>query len=757
MDRRSHGSPPSRGFLLVLISAGLGLGALVTSSQAQGTSAIRPDGTLGTVVTQRGNVHTITGGTRPGNGPNLFHSFDRFSVGTGDTASFSGPTGIANILSRVTGGQQSLIDGKLQSTIPGANLYLLNPSGFLFGRNATLDISGSFHVSTADYLRLADGAQFHADLGQASTLTVAPPAAFGFLGRNPAGIAVQGSALQVAGGQAVSVVGGDIQLVGGILVAPRGRIQLASAASPGEVQFSPLDLAPELQVDSLTRLGRLELTQGAILSVSGNGGGTVILRGGRLQVDDSAMFADNTGPLPGTGVGLDLRITEDAIMANGAFLTTDSLGAGQARNLRLTAGRVQLDKSGVFSRSIASGDGGAVTLHVGTLTLTGGAQLSTSTRGTGRGGPLTVAATEAIAIGGLNSGLLSNAFNLGDAGEIVVLAPAVTMDKGLIQAQASSESRGNAGGINMRVGRLTLTGGAQLSTSTRGTGRGGPLTVAATEAIAISGSGSGLFSNTQSRGPGGSLDVQARSIALRDQGTIAARSAGDGAAGNIQLQADETFRSDHGHVTTTADQAGGGTIALRAGRLVQLRESEVTTSVRGGGGDAGNLTVEAPFIVAGGSQLVANAFGGSGGNIRINAGVFLADPESRVSASSAQGIRGTVDIRAPVTTLSGVVSPLPPEFAPAPALLRDRCAARLREGTVSSFVERGRDDVPATPDGVLPSRLASESADAASATAVAPVARQGGLHPDDPRPRQARRHPAPPRAARAQPPDCTAP
>ena len=47
-----------------------------------------PDGTLGTVVTQSGTVHTITGGTRPGNGPNLFHSFDRFSVGTNDTARF---------------------------------------------------------------------------------------------------------------------------------------------------------------------------------------------------------------------------------------------------------------------------------------------------------------------------------------------------------------------------------------------------------------------------------------------------------------------------------------------------------------------------------------------------------------------------------------------------------------------------------------------------------------------------------------------
>src|SRR5262249_10924552 len=153
-----------------------------------------PDGTLGTVVTQSGTVHNITGGTRPGNGPNLFHSFDRFNVGTNDTASFSGPTGIVNILSRVTGGHQSVIDGRLQSTLPGANLYLLNPSGVLFHPNASLDIKGSFHVSTADYLRFADGATFSTHLGGKSTLTMAPPAAFGFLGNTPAPITIQGRA-----------------------------------------------------------------------------------------------------------------------------------------------------------------------------------------------------------------------------------------------------------------------------------------------------------------------------------------------------------------------------------------------------------------------------------------------------------------------------------------------------------------------------------------------------------------------------------
>ena len=166
-----------------------------TGSLGQVTTTLTPDNTLGTAVTQSSALvvveaptvtvtggaqivgnrvsYDITGGTRLGNGPNLFHSFERFSVGTNDTARFSGPSGIESILSRVTGGQTSVIDGQLQSTMPGANLYLLNPSGVLFGPNATLDVNGSFYVSTADYLRLADGARFSAHLSDTSTLSVA--------------------------------------------------------------------------------------------------------------------------------------------------------------------------------------------------------------------------------------------------------------------------------------------------------------------------------------------------------------------------------------------------------------------------------------------------------------------------------------------------------------------------------------------------------------------------------------------------------
>ena len=115
-------------------------------------------------------------------GKNLFHSFQQFNVLTNESATFTGPQHIENIIGRVTGGSASWIDGLLRSTIDGANLFLLNPSGILFGPNASLDVTGSFHASTADYLRFEDGATFHSTPGAADQLlSVASPAAFGFL------------------------------------------------------------------------------------------------------------------------------------------------------------------------------------------------------------------------------------------------------------------------------------------------------------------------------------------------------------------------------------------------------------------------------------------------------------------------------------------------------------------------------------------------------------------------------------------------
>ena len=142
------------------------------------------DGTLGPRVTLSGsdlNVGAELGQVR---GRNLFHSFERFNIDTGGRVTFTGPDGLRNVISRVTGGERSSINGTLASAIPGADFYLLNPAGILFGPNARLDVKGSFHASTADELQFADGAVFSALDTAGSTLSVAEPQAFGFLGAN---------------------------------------------------------------------------------------------------------------------------------------------------------------------------------------------------------------------------------------------------------------------------------------------------------------------------------------------------------------------------------------------------------------------------------------------------------------------------------------------------------------------------------------------------------------------------------------------
>ena len=94
-------------------------------------------------------------------GSNLFHTFDRFNLKQGEIAQFSGHDSIQNVISRVIGGEPSFINGTLRSTIPNADFYFLNPYGIVFGDHAQLDLQGSFHASTADYLTLSDGGKFH--------------------------------------------------------------------------------------------------------------------------------------------------------------------------------------------------------------------------------------------------------------------------------------------------------------------------------------------------------------------------------------------------------------------------------------------------------------------------------------------------------------------------------------------------------------------------------------------------------------------
>jgi hypothetical protein len=249
-------------------------------------------------------------------------------------------------------------------------------------------------------------------------------------------------------------------------------------------------------------------------------------------------------------------------------------------------------------------------------------------------------------------------------------APVLHMDGGRITAltgvdpDTGETATGRAGNVSVAVDRLHLAGGALIDSRTTSAGRGGSVQVTVRESAVLTG-GSGLTTVSSGSGAGGSIVLRAHTLTLRDGATISAESTGIGNAGTITITAQDSVVSTTGSVVTRATQADGGNIQVTARRLVQLQDSEITTAVGSGAGRGGNITMDPEFVVLEHSQLRADAFGGPGGNITVTAQVFLADPASQVSASSALGLSGVVDIRAPVTNVSGVVAPLPQTFGQA--------------------------------------------------------------------------------------------
>jgi large exoprotein involved in heme utilization and adhesion len=488
--------------------------------------------------------------------------------------------------------------------------------------------------------------------------------------------------LSLTGGAAISSITGGAGRAGTVQVTAADSIAISGYLR---------DATRSSQLSSLTEgrgeAGRIVISTPTLIladaglisaSTEGAGGaGDIVLEVGRLSLTGGAHIGSITA---GTGPGGTVQViaTDSVVISDRSSFSSSTVGRGEAGHVTISAPTLTMDGGAITAGTLGDSRGGDIVVTVGRLTLTGGALITGTSCCAGPGGTVTVTATDSVVISGRASNgtpshLSSAALGPGDAGRVALFAPTVILDGGTIET--STRRDGRAGDIVLGVGRLALTDGAQIDSRTRGVGRGGTVTVTATD------------------------------IELSEGGTISASSAGQGAAGNIVIRAGQLFRSRNGAVTTQAETAGGGTIVLHAGRRVQLQDSAVTTSVRGGAADAGNLTLEAPFVVADGSQIVANAFGGRGGNILINAGVFLADPASLVSASSQLGLPGEVDIQAPVTSLSGTLAPLPQAFVNVAALLPARCAARLSGGQTSSLVLGGRDGLPAEPSGMLPSPL----------------------------------------------------
>ncbi len=661
-------------------------------------SNIITDGTIGPAQRLNGPDFIIPQDLGARHGNNLFHSFQRFSIDREQSATFTGSPDIQNVISRVTGGETSHIHGRLRSQIGQAEFYFINPAGVVFGPEAVVDVPAGFHVSTATSLEFADGNSFNALHPERSTLTQAPPEAFGFMDAQPVAIHIDGSELVLKAGQQATLSAGDIAIRGSteqqaVVRTPGGSLRLEAVGGPAEVPVAAPSVTPGTGTLTLER---------ALIDTSGEGGGAIALRAGSATLTDSALAADNLGAKDAAG-GIDLSLT-DALHLRNTRVQSNAFADGPSGGVRVDAGALTIEQAGATTLTGllsevepgASGAAGGIAVAVrDLLTMRGAVGIASATFGAGSGGAVHVRANRlefdgegtlvpyrnTVYVGGIASEVGPGAHGRAGTVAVEIADRLVIGNSGVISS--STQGEGSAGGVMVSAGTLMLDGPLVWIASSvyPGAGpaaNGGELSVAVGDVLSLAG-GAAIVSETESQGAAGTVRVhagEARLIApltristssyLEQDGSPRNGSAGDlrvEVRGSLELLSGASISS------STFGRGAAGRVAIAAGALT-IDGGTVTgpfTGIRSQnflgpdgsavGGPAGDIVIE----VAGPLRMVNHALiGGStfsaapAGTIRIQADRIDLQPGALIASDThGAGPGGTVTVRAGNLSMSG--------------------------------------------------------------------------------------------------------
>ncbi|MBI1356639.1 MAG: filamentous hemagglutinin N-terminal domain-containing protein [Acidobacteria bacterium] len=609
------GRPVVRGLLFTAFCCGL---------HAQ----IIPDGSIGDVPTVSLDAASATYSIGPEageiHGPNLFHSFSVFNLSTGQTANFLGPQGIENILARITGSQQSQIDGTIRSDIEGVNLFLINPHGILFQSNARLDIGGSFYAGAADSVSFGkENGQFFADPSRTSTFAETPPEAFGFFDQREGGtIEVSGSRLAVRDSQSLALAGRAIRVsgAGAGLFAPNGSIRLTAQSGSGEVAFSGPPAAASDNPEALVTVDAAR--------IEAPGSGQIYVRAGRFVLEGEAVVSANAqGPRGGGMVDL---AAGDSIELDGGLIQSDSAAEAAGGDIHLAAGRIEL-KGGAQVRVVSCETCrglGDISVQAGSrLDLSEGARIYGTARGDGDGGRITIDAPgAAVTLTGDVTGIVNDTVRGGSAkaGSIAIDANSLKVaDGATVQVVSNSALAADDG--------YPLDGGLA----------GGGVTIRVADSIELVGESALILAQTLGSRPGGDVRIEATDLRLAGGSAINLRSGPDvdgvatGSAGNLEI---DVARLE---MLGKADTEDGP-------RLPTDPPTLIATSTLGSG-DAGDITINAGESVRVEGGLVSPRNFGA-----LCEGAACVDaPDGIQSDTNGSGSAGSIVISTPDMELAG--------------------------------------------------------------------------------------------------------
>ncbi|MBE9129120.1 MULTISPECIES: filamentous hemagglutinin N-terminal domain-containing protein [unclassified Coleofasciculus] len=594
---------------------------------AQPTLAqITPDTTLGieeSVVTPNVTIKglpadLIEGGTQ--REANLFHSFSELNVQQQQRVYFANPIGIENIFSRITGNDVSDILGTL-GVNGGANLYLLNPNGIIFGSNAKLDVAGSFTASTANSIVFGDGMEFSATNPQVPpllTINVTPGLQYGQFNKEGA-IANTGN---LATGQDLTLAAGNLNLQGSLQAGRNLTLQGADTVQIRDTTTHPFiaSAGNQLLVEGIKGIDILALNYPSSGLFSG---GDLVLRSGNTVRGDAHYTTGGNfrlEQLDGTP-GVLKSPTDPVIRASGDVI----LGGYQGASLHILAG--------------------------GSVTILGGVIIGIPDPINGLVETITLSDDTTVSINGKTQPTLDIRAGTTAVGSPSIIdtppVPSTLTTLPPLDTSIPTSADITIGGIVNQGGVVFLTNQYQPNLSLPG----GTITVNSLTTVP---GVTGAITTANPMGNGGSVTIDSRgSIALNDL----VNTSGLGQAGDIRLLA-------NGDITTSDIYSVGvlgGTINLTSNGTLSLDNSLILSAsllpfsplpIRGG-----DINVKTESLsLTNAARLIVGTFGAAqGGNLNVRA-------SESIQLSGTQADSKLLDtLLTAIPPLSDFLATLPPE------------------------------------------------------------------------------------------------
>ncbi|EHQ9413125.1 filamentous hemagglutinin N-terminal domain-containing protein [Salmonella enterica] len=516
-------------------------------------------------ISTSGNQMTIHQQTQ--NMATNWHSFD---IGKNNTVQFVQPDSSSVALNRVTGASGSQIMGTLKAN---GQVFILNPNGVLFGKNARVDVGGlvasTKNISTADFMK-----------GQYTLSGEGNPGAQ---------VINQGSLTTSKGGYIV--LAGERVSNSGTVTTPGGKTVLAAGKTV-----------------------TLQLDNGGLTSVSVNG--SVV----NALVENRGLISASNGQVYLTAKGQDMLLNT----------VVNNSGTVEAKGLVSRAGEIVLDggDSGVVSQSgqlladSQTGQGGKITLEGQNIHLAGGS-LTSATGKTGGG---------EVYVGGGWQGKDSrirnaskvvmdktamvdvSATEAGNGGTAVLWSDDYTNFRGTVLAKGGSQS-GNGGRVETSSHRNLQASGTVDASSP--SGKGGEWLLDPTDVTIV---GSGADSNIDATTNAGIFTPTASGAQILNTSIVSQLNAGT----NVTVKTSGTDTGGQtGNITVNADivkTAGADT------KLTLLADNNIATADNVSiGATTGKLNLD---LLAGNTTNNASIRLGTRINISLNGGDLLANAGS---------------------------------------------------------------------------------------------------------------------------------